>query len=138
MWKLFDYKDENGKNLFAEWTRKKLQKTQRIKLRAKLDDLAKFGPELPPSLLMKTEVDYIYKLKVQGNPKLRPMLCFGIFFIKDLETGLEKREEAFTLLVGAKEISNEFEPKDADIEAAIRREKILADPNRRVKHERID
>lgn len=137
MYKLFDYRDERGNNLIAEWTRK-LQKPQRVKLRSKLDDLANFGPELPPSLLMRTEVEYIYKLKVQGNPKLRPMLCFGPFFIKDLETGEEKREEAFTLLVGAKEISNEFEPKGADIEAAIRRLQILENPNRRVKHERID
>jgi hypothetical protein len=137
MWKLFDYQDERGNNLIAEWS-KKLQKPQRIKLRSKLDDLASFGPELPPSLLMKTEVEYIYKLKVQGNPKLRPMLCFGPFFIQDLETGLEKREEAFTVLVGAKEISNKFEPTGADIEAAIRRGRVLADPNRRVKHERID
>jgi hypothetical protein len=136
MWKLFDYNDEKGNNLIAEWTRK-LQKPQRTKLRAKLDDLASFGPELPPGLLMKTEVEHIYKLKVQGNPKLRPMLCFGPFFIKDLETGLEKREEAFTILVGAKEISWEFEPKGADVEAAIRRDKVLRDPNRRVKHERI-
>jgi hypothetical protein len=80
MWKLFDYSDEKGNNLIAEWTGK-LQKPQRIKLRSKLDDLAKFGPELPPSLLMKTEVEYIFKLKVQWNPNLRPMLCFGPFFI---------------------------------------------------------
>jgi hypothetical protein len=137
MWKLFDYKDERGNNLIAEWTRK-LQKPQRIKLRSKLDDLAKFGPELPPGLLMKTEVEHIYKLKVQGNPKLRPMLCFGPYFLKDVESEKEKREEAFTILVGAKEISWEFDPKGADIEAAIRRGKVLADPNRRVKHERID
>jgi len=137
MWKLFDYRDERGNNLIADWTRR-LQKPQRIKLRSKLDDLASFGPELPPSLLMKTEVEYIYKLKVQGNPKLRPMLCFGPFFIKDLETGEEKREEAFTLLVGTKEISSKFEPPQADVEAAIRRRRVLADPNRRVPHERID
>jgi hypothetical protein len=137
MWKLFDYVDERGRNVFAEWS-KKLQKPQRIKLRAKLDDLSKFGPDLPPNLLMKTEVEHIYKLKVQGNPKLRPMLCFGPFFIKDVETEIEKLEEAFTLLVGAKEISWEFEPKDADVEAAIRRDKVLANPNRRCEHERID
>ncbi|HEY4424445.1 MAG TPA: hypothetical protein VGN10_09575 [Pyrinomonadaceae bacterium] len=137
MWKLFDYRDEKGNNLIARWTRK-LQKPQRIKLRAKLDDLANFGPELPPGLLMKTEIEHVYKLKVQGNPKLRPMICFGLFFIKDVKTGTEKREEAITILVGAKEISWEFEPPQADVEAAIRRKKILADPNRRIPHERID
>jgi hypothetical protein len=137
MWKLFDYVDERGRNVIADWT-KTLQKPQRTKLRSKLDDLMKMGPDLPPGLLMKTEVEYIYKLKVQGNPKLRPMLCFGPFFIKDLETEIERREEAFTLLVGAKEVSNEFEPRGADSEAAVRREKVLANPNRRCEHERIN
>lgn len=136
MWKLFDYVDERQRNVFAEWT-KTLQKTQRIKLRTKLDDLIKFGPDLPPGLLIKTEIEYIYKLKVQGNPKLRPMLCIGPFFIKDLNTGKEIREEAFTLLIGVKEVSWDFEPKNADIEAAIRRGKVLENPNRRCKHERI-
>ena len=137
MWKLYDYVNEHDINEFAKWTRS-LQKTQRIKLRSKLDTLAQAGPELPPGLLMKSEVAYIFKSKVQGNPKLRPMLCRGPLGLTDTSTGKKKLEQAFTLLIGAKEISWEFEPKGADIEAGIRRSKVLANPKRRVKHERIN
>ncbi|MDX6444883.1 MAG: hypothetical protein QOH71_1957 [Blastocatellia bacterium] len=137
MWELYDYLNERGDNEIAEWTRT-LQKPQRIKLRVKLDTLAQAGPDLPPGLLMKTEVEYIYKLKVQGNPKLRPMLCFGPFGLTDVTTGKHRLEHGFTLLVGAKEISWKYEPKDADIEAGIRRVKVLTDPKRRCKHERIN
>lgn len=128
MWRLYDYVDERGRDVFAEWT-KSLQKPQRIKLRTKLDDLSKFGPDLPPGLLMKTEVEFIYKLKVQGNPKLRPMLCFGPI----------GKEEAFTLLIGVKEISSNFVPRNAEAEAAHRRLKVINNHReRRTKHERIN
>ena len=86
---------------------------------------------------MKTEVEYIYKLKVQGNPKLRPMLCFGPMGLRDTRTGKEIIERAFTLLVGAKEIQWEFEPANADTKAGERRKELLANPARRCKHERI-
>lgn len=139
MWKLHDYKNVHGVNEIAEWTRKKLQKIQKIKLKSKLDMLAKAGPDLPPGLLLKTEVAYIYKLKVQGNPKLRPMLCRGPLKVKSIEVDEEKDEEAFTLLAGAKEISWEFDPKGADVEAGNRRVEVIKDPQkRRCEHERID
>lgn len=138
MWKLFDYINERGKNDFAEWTRR-LQKPERTKLRAKLDMLAKAGGDLPPDLLMKTEVAYIYKLKVQGNPKLRPMLCLLHLKFTEKETEEEIDEEAYVLLNGAKEISWEFEPAGADIEAGHRRLKVINNPTERVRyHERIN
>src|SRR5437016_1102279 len=107
MWKLFDYIDRRGINDIAAWSRR-LQKPERIKLRSKLDMLAKAGGDLPPDLLMKTEVPYIYKLKVQGNPKLRPMVCRLVLRIEDEETKKEKDEEVYIILIGAKEISWEF------------------------------
>jgi mRNA-degrading endonuclease RelE of RelBE toxin-antitoxin system len=61
-WLIYDYINERGDNEIAAWTRK-LQKPQRIKLRAKLNMLAENGPDLP-GLLLKTEVEYIYKIKV--------------------------------------------------------------------------
>lgn len=137
-WLIYDYIDEHGLNDIAEWTRKKLQKPQRAKLNSKLNMMAENGSDLPPGLLIKTEVEYIYKIKVQGNPKLRPMVCKGLFKVIDEETGEEKDEEAYTLLVGAKEISWDFETKGADFEAAIRRQIILDNPERRRKHERIN
>jgi hypothetical protein len=128
MWKLYDYVDERDRNLIAEWTRK-LEKVQRIKLNSKLDDLAKNGLDFLPGLVLKTEVEFIYKLKIQGNPKLRPMFCVGPV----------AGEKAFTLLIGAKEISWKFEPLGADIEAAIRRQKVIQNiQKRRKNHERIN
>ncbi len=120
MWKLFDYINGRGINEIAEWTRR-LQKPERIKLRAKLDMLIKAGADLPPQLLMKAEVPYIYKLKVQGNPKLRPMLCQQHLTFTEKETEEKIDEEVFILLIGAKEISWEFDPPNADAEASIRR-----------------
>jgi hypothetical protein len=139
MWKLYDYVNNRRVNEIAEWTRRKLQKTQRLKLRSKLDMLAQAGPDLPPGLLLKTEVEYIFKLKVQGNPKLRPMLCRGPLKVEDKETGAQKDEQGFTLLIGAKEISWEFDPRGADIEAGNRRLEVIRNPiERRCDHERID
>lgn len=142
MWKLFDYIDRRGRNDIAVWTRS-LQKPERIKLRSKLDLLAQAGGDLPPDLLMKTEVAYIYKLKVQGNPKLRPMLCRQHlkFKIRDKvkDTDIEIDEEVYILLIGAKEISWEFEPAGADINAGDRRKEVIANPTERLCiHERIN
>ena len=138
MWKLYNYVSERGINEIAAWTRE-LQKPQRAKLRVKLDSLIQFGPDLPPALLMKTEVEHVLKLKVQGNPKLRPMICRGPRGgLTDLSTGKEKLEQAFTILIGAKEISWGFQPRGADKEAGERRLKVIADSQRRCDHERID
>jgi hypothetical protein len=126
MWQLFDYLNRRGINEIAQWT-KELQKPQRIRLRQKLDLLAQAGSDLPPQLLAGTGVPHIYKLKVQGNPKLRPLLCKG--------TADNKNE--FTILIGALEIQWEFEPKDALAKAIERREELLNDVNKRCKHERI-
>lgn len=137
MWELYDYFSEREINEIAVWTRK-LQKPQRLKLKSKLVILEKAGADLPPGLVIKTEVEYILKLKVQGNPKLRPMLCRGPLKVRNETTGQQEDEEAYTLLVGAKEISWDFEPKDADKEAGTRRLKIIFNQKRRCKHERID
>lgn len=137
MWELYDYLNGREINEIAVWTRS-LQRPQRIKLRAKLDMLAQAGLDLPPGLVIKTEVEYILKLKIQGNPKLRPMLCRGPLKIEDEETGERKDEEAFTLLIGAKEISWKFEPRDADVEAGRRRIEIINDLRRRCEHEQVD
>lgn len=138
MWKLFDYINRRGVNEIAEWSRK-LQKPERIKLRSKLDMLAKAGGDLPPDLLMKTEVPYIYKLKVQGNPKLRPMIFRQHLAFTEQDTGDEIDEEVYVVLIGAKEISWKFEPLGADIDAGIRRAEVINDPAERVRyHVRIN
>lgn len=139
MWTLYDYINSSDKSDIAEWARKKLQRIQRKKLRFKLLMLARAGPELPPGLLLKTEVPYVQKLKVQGNPKLRPMLCRGPLSIWDMRSQQSREEMAFTLLIGAKEISWKFEPPGADVEAGSRRMEVLNDPeHRRRKHAGFD
>ena len=137
MWELYDYLNEREINEIAAWTRT-LQKPQRVKLKSKLAWLAQAGLELPPGLVLKTEVPYILKLKIQGNPKLRPMLCRGPFKARNEKTGEEKDEEAFTLLIGAREISWEFDPRGADVEAGRRRIEIINNSRRRCEHEQID
>ena len=122
---MYDYCDKDGVNEIAEWTRK-LQKPQRIKLRLKFDMLAQHGPDLMPHTLTNTDERFIYKLRVQGNPKLRPLLCKG---------PLEESE--FTILIGAKEVQWDFDPRDALEKAVTHRQVIIDNPERRCDHERI-
>ncbi len=125
MWLLFDYTSNRG-NEIKEWTLT-LQKQQKVRLNAKLDMLQQAGSDLPPQLLAGTGVPHIYKLKVQGNVKLRPLLCKGTV----------DNENEFTILIGAFEIQWEFEPKDALAKAVERREELLNDVSKRCTHERV-
>jgi hypothetical protein len=125
MWELFGYVSDKG-NEIKKWMLS-LPKPQRIKLNAKLDMLQMHGSALTPHLLSDTGVIHIYKLKVQGNPKLRPLLCKGTV----------DNEKEYTLLVGAMEIQWEYEPKDALVQDSDRRKKLLIDPAKRCKHERV-
>jgi hypothetical protein len=70
----------------------------------------------------------IFKLKVQGQVKLRPMIC----------EGPGKGEAAFTFLLGAKEISWKYDPPDAPNTAEELRNDLIAHPNRRIEHERVN
>src|SRR5260370_42528113 len=88
-----------------------LQKKERAKLNSKIDALAMHGAELIPGILAPTGVSSIFKLKVQGQVKLRPMVCEG------------PGESVFTFLLGAKEVSWEYEPSNApEIAAGYRAE----------------
>ena len=126
LWALYDYLDADGYNVIKGWTQA-LGKRERIKLNQKLDMLENNGPNLPPQLLAGPVSGHIYKLKVQGNPKLRPLLCKG---------PLDNNRE-FTLLLGAFEIQGRLVPKNALVEATNNRQAIIDNPLRRCKHERI-
>lgn len=118
---------ENGVNDFEIWTQG-LEKRLRAKLNAKLDMLARVGPDLPPSLLSNTRSPHIRKLRIQGNVALRPMLCEG-----PVNVGTE-----FTLLLGANERDRRLVPADADHNAETRRREVLRNPTeRRCDHERV-
>lgn len=124
---IYDYVNANGKNEVRHWT-EGLQPKERIKLNQKLDALAKDGDTLFPHLLAPTSTPGILKLRLQGNPKLRPLLCKGPV----------AGEIAFTLLAGAKEIQWILKPVGVESTANSRKTEVIQDPaNRRRIHERI-
>lgn len=124
---LYDFKNYHGENEFKAWT-KGLQKKERAKLNAKLDLLEQHGRDLFPRILTGTPTPGILKLRASGNVELRPMLCYGPIDI----------DSEFSLLFGATERDDEFDPPGADQSALERKELIQKDPdNRRCIHERV-
>ena len=122
---LYDFVDTHRENVFLEWTLK-LQKRERTKLTQRLDMLELHGEELFPLTLAGTSVASIFKLKVQGPVKLRPLLCRG---------PVPGEANTYTLLAGAKEVGSDWQPKNILNIAQGRRHSVAADPtNRRVKH----
>lgn len=122
---IYDYVHPSEGNLVKAWSIR-LQKKERAKLNARIDALAMHGPELIPGSLSATGVPNIFKLRIKGQVQLRPMICEG-----------PGTEPAYTLLLGAVEISSKYEPANAPEKAAQIRKDLLAHPERRVKHERI-
>ena len=70
---------------------------------------------------------HIYKLKIGGKVRLRPLLCKGPI---DPDTEL-------TLLFGATERDWKFDPEDAPVIAETRRLEILSDGRRRCNHVKV-
>jgi hypothetical protein len=125
-WTIFDYVDPAEGNLFREWSAR-LQKKELAKLNQRLDSLAIHGPGLIPGILSPTGMPSIFKLKIHGKVQLRPMLC----------EGPGRDEESFTLLLGAKEVSDDYDPIGAPLIASRLRECLIKDMRRRVFHERV-
>jgi hypothetical protein len=125
-WTIYDYVDPEEGNLIRAWSYQ-LQKKERAKLNQRLDSLSLHGPELIPGILSPTGVQSIFKLKIHGQVQLRPMLC----------EGPGRSEMAFTLLLGAFEVSWKYVPEGAPELAAKLREALTRDIRRRVLHERV-
>ena len=125
-WTIYDYVDQDRGNLIRVWS-SQLQKKELAKLNQRVDSLALHGPGLIPGMLSPTGVPNIFKLKIHGRVQLRPLLC----------EGPGKDEAAFTLLLGAIEVSWNYEPRDAPELAAKYRELLIKDMRRRVPHERV-
>jgi hypothetical protein len=123
---IYDYVHPVEGNLMKKWS-VGLQKKERARLNSKIDALAMHGADLIPGILSPTGVPNIFKLKVKGQVQLRPMVC----------EGPGHAEPAFTFLLGAKEISSEYEPANAPSAAAEIRDDLLAHPERRTEHERV-
>lgn len=124
--KIFDFVNKKGVNEFKKWS-ENLQKPQRAKLNEKIDKLAFYGDELMPQLLTDSGENGIKKLRITvHNVQLRPLLCNGPI----------NNETEYTFLVGAKEIGDEWAPKDARKTARNNMDEIIANPEeRRIEHE---
>jgi hypothetical protein len=125
-WKIYDYVHPTKGNLMKHWA-SKLQKEQRVKLDFKVDALEQHGMDLIPNVVAPTRVRLIFKLRVKGNVQLRPLLCAG-----------PGDAESFTFLLGAKEIQSHFDPPGAPDIAAIYRNDLIVNPQRRELHERTN
>lgn len=133
-WVLWDYVNKKGDNEFEEWTRKELELAQITKLNSKLNMLRTNGNFLSSQILSDTDAHHIKKLRFKaGNVAMRPMLCKGPNKKDDGDY-----EKEFTLLCGAKEVGDDFDPKDALERAMERREDLIKNlKTRRVPHVRV-
>lgn len=125
---LFDYCDGRGNDI-ARATRG-LQKKERAKLGEKFARLETQGQdELFPSLLIGPlhRAKHIYKIRVNGRVALRPLLC----------KGPQNMDQEYTILMIAEERDRQWVPRHALRTAENRRQEIIANPQRRVRHERI-
>lgn len=127
-YKIFDFVNSKGLNEFKEWS-EKLQKIQRAKLNEKLDKLMLVGDELMPVLLTDAGITNIRKLRIKvQNVQLRPLLCNGPI----------NKESEYTLLMGAKEIGDKWEPESAPQKAFDKMLEVTKNPDKkRRKHERV-
>lgn len=130
--KLYDFMNMKGENEFKEWT-KNLETRERAKLNEKLDKLQQHGDGLFPEILTGTPVAGIQKIRVKGKVQLRPLLCKGPLLD---ETG--QIEDAYTLLMGAKEIGDKWSPPTAPEKANKKKQEVVdSRGTRRCDHERV-
>lgn len=128
-YRLYDFLTSRGRNAILEWVKdERLTSRDRAMLNQKLTRLSQIDYDLAVAtkLLCGPIYKSIYKLKIHGDVMLRPMLCRGPF----------NNDEEYTLLLGAIETGGKL-PKGAKEEADERRSMIMADPARRMSHERI-
>lgn len=127
-WTLYDYVDAQENNDFEAWSRS-LQKPELAKLNRRLKALEDNGPSLAPQMLAGPLKDYqhIYKLKINGKVAVRPLLCKGPI----------SNETEFTLLKGAFEVGNKWQPPSAPGDAVDRRGIVVKDAKRRTPHVKV-
>jgi hypothetical protein len=127
-WRLYDYVDAHGNNDFEAWSRS-LQKPELAKLNRRLKALEDNGPALAPQMLAGPLSGYphIYKLKMNGKIAVRPLLCKGPI----------NNDTEFTLLKGAFEVGNQWQPASAPGEAVERRGIVVKDAKRRTPHVKV-
>ncbi|WP_020396662.1 hypothetical protein [Thiolinea disciformis] len=129
---IYNLLNDNDKNEFQLWT-KALQTRERAKLNAKIDMLSQHGEDLYPETLAGTSVAGIQKLRVHGGIQLRPLLCRGPL----LDDQTKLIENGYTLLMGAKEVGNKWQPASAPEKADKQKQLLLAGILKRCPHERV-
>ncbi len=128
-WILYDYVDRRGINSFEQWSRG-LEKSYLAMLNRKLKALEdETERDLLPGLIDGPIRGYphIYKLRVGGRVRLRPLLCKG---------PADKNTE-LTLFMGATERDSKFDPANAPAMAEERRQEIIQDQQRRCNHVKV-
>ena len=124
---VYDFVDNRGRSVIGSWiAEEKLGRREVGVLNSKIDVLEVSGPDLAPGLLKGpiNKERHIYKLVIHAGRMLRPMLCKGPF----------EMDTEFTLLLGALEKDGKLSVGAS--KATANREILLADRNRRMKHER--
>jgi len=127
-WRIYEHTDADGHSSIGNWLiEQAVTERDRGQLVMKMDLLAKHGADLPPKLLagpIKSKRNpkmqsHIYKLRINGDKALRPLLCRGPIDM----------DGEYTMLCGAIELNSVLDTDAEDAE--IRRQEIIANPNRR-------
>jgi len=129
LYRLWDFRNERGDNLIAKWTRQH-ERQHRARLNVKLDMLVRvpFESAIKSKLLHGPiqKQRHIYKLRIQSDVAMRPLLCRG---------PIENLTE-YTLLLGIEENGGKL-PDGAVERAEGNRQAVLADRSRREVHVRV-
>jgi hypothetical protein len=122
-YKIWVFIEPDGTNEFYKW-REKMPPKQVAKMDDRITKLSQSGLQLLPLILAPVKNSGLYKLKVHGNPQLRPLLTRG---------PLDNNSE-FTLLQGAREISSQFDPLNAVDLANAKKDRLLLDDSLRTEY----
>lgn len=128
-WRIYAYISRRGISVIQDWASEiRGDKDLLARLNQKLDLLETNGSDLPTGLLAGTAFRNVDKLRIFGRKQTwRIMVCKGPI----------NNDFEFTLLYAAREKDRKLIPPDAYKQADDNRKRIIADPTRRIIHERI-
>jgi len=120
---LYEYVDAGGRGAMTNWLKTKEVREHSWVLDQALDRLGQSAPEALPGFFAGPLASHrhIYKLRLGGKVRLRPLLCKG---------PVEPRRE-LTFLILAFERNWKLEPAEAPARAERRRQEILFARSRR-------
>lgn len=125
---LYEYVDAGGRGAMTSWMRTKGAREHSWQLDHALDRLEQAGVASLPGFFVGPLASFrhVYKLRLGGRVRLRPLLCKGPI----------EPERELTLLIPAFERNWKLDPPDAPAKAERRRQEILFDRSRRRRYER--